>query len=195
MTASDFLKSMSFEIGDTNKKFWSEPELFIKLQKAYREIQNDLPCFISSEIIDIKEGIELYYLKFSSIKRIDFRVNDTKYSFEELEYINEVYQENIYSLTQKQLLINKVPLKDGIGKIKYFYLKELENENDFITTPFNYEEALRLLALSYIFEKAPKDSAKRDLSIHYLKRYRDKLDELKNKKQIKRNQKSKYQRV
>ncbi|MDX9744244.1 MAG: hypothetical protein RBT59_10525 [Arcobacteraceae bacterium] len=195
MTANDFGKTLSFVLNDKDKKFWSEPELFINLQRAYREIQKELPCFISNENIDIKEGIELYQLKFTAIKNIYLYINGIKYNFEEIQYLNENYNENIYSLSQKQILINKTPLKDGIGKIRYFYLKELENENDYITTPLDYEEALRLLTLSYIFEKSPKDATKRDLSIHYLKRYNDKVVLLKDKKQIKKNIKSKYQRI
>lgn len=195
MTANDFEKTLSFVLNDKDKKFWSEPELFINLQRAYREIQKELPCFISNENIDIKEGIESYQLKFTAIKDIDLYINGIEYNFEEIQYLNENYNENIYSLSQKQILINKAPLKDGIGKIRYFYLKELENENDYITTPVDYEEALRLLTLSYIFEKSPKDITKRDLSIHYLKRYNDKVISLKYKKQTKKNIKSKYQRI
>jgi len=195
MTANDFGKTLSFVLNDKDKKFWSEPELFINLQRAYREIQKELPCFISNELIDIKEGIELYQLKFTAIKNIVLYVNDIEYNFEEMRYLNENYNENIYSLSQKQMLINKAPLKGGVGKIRYFYLKELENENDYITTPVDYEEALRLLTLSYIFEKSPKDITKRDLSTHYLKRYNDKVISLKYKKQTKKNIKSKYQRI
>jgi hypothetical protein len=195
MTANDFIKAISFALADKDKKFWSEPELFISLSRAYREIQKVLPCFISRENIDIKEGIDLYQLKFTTIKNIDFRIDDNIYTFEELEYINDKYDENCYSISQTQLYINKAPKKDGKGFIKYFYLKELENENDFITTPLKYEEALRLLSLSFLFEKSPKDTSKRDLAIHYLKRYEKIVDELKVKKKVKKNTKSKYQRI
>lgn len=195
MTANDFIKSISFELGDHAKKFWDETELFIKLQKAYRELQKELPCFISNEEIDIKEGIDFYHLKFIAIKDISFYINLVKYEFEDIKFMNDRYKENLYALFNKELHINKALLKNEKAKVKYFYLKELENENDFITTPIEYEEALRLLTLSYLFEKAPKDSTKRDLSIHYLKRYSERLEVLKKNKRTKKRIQSNYQRI
>ena len=93
-------------------------------------------------------------------------------------FTNEI-DEKIFNIQNKEILINPIPKDDDTGQVVYYYLKELENENDYITTPIEYEEALRLLYLSYIFEKPPRDFKDRDLSIHYLKRYEIKRDEIK----------------
>lgn len=197
MVASDFILEASFELQEKNqdKKFWNNSELFIKLQRAYKQIQKDLPYFVASEQIDIKQGINLYHLKFRSIKEISFFINDKKYVYEELEELFDMPENKIYNISSKQLQISPIPIHDNKGIVSYYYLKELENENDYITTPIKYEEALRLLFLAYVFEKAPKDMTQRDLSIHYLKRYESAKELLKRSKKTKKFLTSKYQRI
>lgn len=197
MIAKDFILETSFELQEKSKdkKFWEDTELFIKLQRAYKNIQTDLPCFIEHSDISIKEGIARYNLKHTAIKGVSFFVNGKKYLEQEKEYIfKNLNDEKLYNLERKELIIYPTPECDNIGLISYFYQKELENENDYITTPIEYEEALRLLFLAYVFEKAPKDMTQRDLSIHYLKRYQNALDTLKRKKKIKGVTNS-YQRI
>lgn len=197
MIAKDFILESSFELQEKSKdkKFWEDTELFIKLQRAYRNIQKDLPCFIESENISIKEGTIVYPLKFIAIKGISFFVNGKKYLEQEKEYIfKNLGDERLYNLSHKELSIYPTPVSDNNGIASYYYQKELENENDYITTPIEYEEALRLLYLAYVFEKAPKDMTQRDLSIHYLKRYQTTLDTLKRKK-TKKSVSNSYQRI
>lgn len=197
MTAKDFILGSTYELQEKNKdkKFWDETELFIKLQRAYKEIQKDLPCFIEDEEIAIKEGIRVYNLKFEAIRHISFMINHHPYSFHEKEYIyKNLDHSKIYNLETKQLLISPTPKKCNIGILAYYYIKELLNDNDFITVPYEYEEPLRLLFLSFVFEKAPKDMNQRDLSIHYLNRYKLSIAELK-KQRIKKSVVNKYQRI
>ncbi len=197
MTAKDFILSSSYELQEKSKdkKFWEDTELFIKLQRAYKTLQNDLPCFIANENIEIKEGISLYNLKHISIKGVSFFVNNKKYIEQEKEYIfQNLNDEKIYNLSHKELTVYPLPKANNNGIIAYYYIKELTNENDFITTPIEYEEALRLIYLSYVFEKAPKNSNERDLAIHYLKRYTLQVDDLKKKKS-KKSSSSSYQRI
>ena len=70
MIARDFILEASLELQEKSKdiKFWKDEELFIKLARAYRKIQKDLPCFVSNEELDLKEGIDLYNLKNKSKK-------------------------------------------------------------------------------------------------------------------------------
>lgn len=197
MTAKDFILESSYELQEKSKdkKFWEDTELFIKLQRAYRNIQKDLPCFIANENISIKEGISVYNLKFTSIKGISLFINSKKYQEQEKEYIyKNLNDEKLYNLEHKELTIYPAPRCDNNSTIAYYYQKELENENDYITTPIEYEEALRLLYLAYVFEKAPKDMTQRDLSIHYLKRYQNTLETLKRKK-TKKSATNSYQRI
>lgn len=197
MTAKDFILESSYELQEKSKdkKFWEDTELFIKLQRAYRNIQKDLPCFMESENISIKEGISLYHIKHTSIKEISLFINDKKYIEHEKEYIfRNINDEKLYNLTRKELLIYPIPKCDNSAVISYFYQKELLNDNDFITIPIEYEEALRLLYLAYVFEKAPKDMTQRDLSIHYLKRYQS-AKEIINRTKKKRRALSNYQRI
>lgn len=197
MTAKDFILESSYELQEKSKdkKFWEDTELFIKLQRAYRKIQQDLPCFIANADVAIKEGINSYNLKFIAIKGISFFINGKKYSEQEKEYIfKNLNDEKLFNLSHKELSIYPTPVNDNNGIISYFYQKEIENENDYITTPIEYEEALRLLYLAYVFEKAPKDMTQRDLSIHYLKRYQATLETLKRKK-TKKSATNSYQRI
>lgn len=197
MIAKDFILEASYELQEKSKakKFWEDPELFIKLQRAYRTIQTDLPCFIANEDIAIKEGIAIYNLKFTAIKGISFFINSKKYLEQEKENIfKKLSDEKLYNLEHKELIIYPTPKCDNDSTIAYFYQKELENENDYITTPIEFEEALRLLFLAYVFEKAPKDMTQRDLSIHYLKRYQTAMELIKRKKTTKSTSYS-YQRM
>ena len=199
MIARDFILEASLELQEKSKdiKFWKDEELFIKLARAYRKIQKDLPCFVSNEKLDLKEGIDLYNLKNKSIKAISLYINGIKYTEQIKEYIyTNTNDEKIFNISDKELLISPTPLVSNFKiKATYYYQKDLENENDYITTPIEYEEALRLLFLSYVFEKPPRDMRERDLSIHYLKRYELEKAEL---KKYKRNTKSvniTYQRI
>lgn len=197
MIAKDFILEGSLELQEKSpdNKFWKDEELFLKLARAYRTIQSDIPCFTSNEKFEVKEGIELYYTKHKAIKGISLFINNYKYANQEKRYLftNEI-NEKIFSIENREILINPIPKDDDTGQVVYYYLKELENENDYITTPIEYEEALRLLYLSYIFEKPPRDFKDRDLSIHYLKRYEIKRDEIKKRRNTK-SINSNYQRI
>lgn len=197
MIAKDFILEGSLELQEKSpdNKFWKDEELFLKLARAYRTIQSDIPCFTSNEKFEVKEGIVLYHTKHKAIKGISLFINNYKYANQEKRYLftNEI-DEKIFSIENKEILINPIPKDDDTGQVVYYYLKELENENDYITTPIEYEEALRLLYLSYIFEKPPRDFKDRDLSIHYLKRYEIKRDEIKKRRNTK-SINSNYQRI
>ncbi len=197
MLAKDFILEASLELQEKNKvdKFWKDEELFLKLARAYRTIQSDIPCFTSNEKFEVKEGIELYYTKHKAIKGISLYINNYKYVNQDKKYLftNES-DEKIFNVQNKEILINPIPKSDDTGRVVYYYLKELENENDYITTPIEYEEAIRLLFFSYIFEKPPRDFKDRDLSIHYLKRYEIKKDEIKKRVNTK-SVNSNYQRI
>lgn len=198
MIAKDFILEASYELQekvDINK-FWSDRELFIKLNRAYKNIQKDLPCFVSNETLALKEGINLYHIKHNAIKGISLFINEDRYTEQIKEYIytNED-SSKIFNIENREVLISPTPKELLNADVTYYYQKELENENDYITTPIEYEEALRLLFLSFVFEKAPKDFKSRDLAIHYLKRYEIKIDLIKAYKRNTKSVKLKYQRI
>jgi|GEM_PF-2006221 len=214
MLAKDFILESSLELQEratNNKKFYSDEELFLKLNKAYKEIQKDLPCFIFNETIDIKQGINLYHLKHKALKGISLFVNNIKYKLENVKYTYMSIlpsagntKEHIYSVVNKELYISKVPSEKANSQgernkakanITYYYYKSLTNENDYLTLPLEYLEALRLLFLSFVFEKATRDSKERDLCVHYLKRYEQKKEEIKRYKKDIKSINTTYQRI
>jgi len=199
MLAKDFILESSLELQErtqSNKKFWNDEELFLKLNKAYKEIQKDLPCFICNEILDIKKGNTLYHLKHKALKPISLFINNIKYESVVLEYIfDEGFSENLYNISLKDLHLNKTPTYNTKAQVSYYYYKELENENDYLTLPIEYMEALRLLFLSFVFEKAPRDSKQRDLNIHYIKLYEQKKQEIKRYRKNKKSINTNYQRI
>jgi len=197
MLAKDFILESSLELQEratNNKKFYSPEELFLKLNKAYKEIQKDLPCFICNETIDIKQGINLYHLKHKALKGISLFVNNIKYKLENVKYTYNT-RENIYSIVNKELYISKVPSSKAKANITYYYYKGLTNENDYLTLSLEYLEALRLLFLSFVFEKATRDSKERDLCVHYLKRYEQKKQEIKRYRKDIKSINTNYQRI
>lgn len=199
MIAKDFILESYYELkmnlqNKADSKFWEDRELFLKLARAYRQIQNDLPCFVSNESIDIKEGKSLYYLKHNCIKASYCFIDGRKYHLQEKDEINNNQKSNFYNIQGRELLISHLP-KEARANVTYFYQKELSNENDYLTLPLEYEEALRLLYFSYVFEKSPKALQDRDLSIHYLKRYEIKKEELKRKKTKQKFVNFSYQRI
>lgn len=199
MIAKDFILEASLELQErttTGNKFWKDEELYIKLVRAYREIQVDLPCFISNQAFKIKEGIAEYHTKHYGIKGISLYINNKLYNEQNLGYIfSNIDKEPIYNLTSRVLTISPVPQKDAIGEFTYSYYKELSSENDYITLPLEYMEGLRLLFLSFVFEKSPRNSKERDLAVHYLKRYEAKKDEIKRYRHNKKSVNKTYQRM
>ena len=112
MIARDFILEASLELQEKSKdvKFWKDEELFIKLARAYRKIQKDLPCFVSNEELDLKEGIDLYNLKNKSIKAISLYINGIKYTEQIKEYIyTNTNDEKIFNISDKELLISPTP--------------------------------------------------------------------------------------
>ena len=89
MLAKDFILEASLELQEKNKvdKFWKDEELFLKLARAYRTIQSDIPCFTSNEKFEVKEGIELYYTKHKAIKGISLYINNYKYVNQDKKYL------------------------------------------------------------------------------------------------------------
>jgi len=197
MLAKDFILESSLELQErttNNKKFWNDKELFLKLNRAYKELQKDLPCFISNENLELKKGINLYHLKYKALKGISLEVDNIKYKLENLKYVYNT-RENIYSISNKELYIGKIPSHKAKANIVYYYFKSLTNENDYLTLPLEYMEALRLLFLSFVFEKATRDSNKRDLNIHYIKLYEQKKEEIKRYRKDIKSINTNYQRI
>lgn len=197
MTAQDFISILSLDLQETNakEKFWDNPQLFVKLQRAYKKVQDDLPYFVSKEKLLIEEGNTKAYLKHEAIEDVSFKIDSMPYKYCENDNLYSYEDSYYYTMDRKELTLARVPEKEMQGVIAYKYAKQLETLTDEIALPSKYEEALRLLTLSYVFEKSKGNSKERDLSVHYLKRYDRETMIIRRKRKRAKNVRSIYQKV
>jgi hypothetical protein len=195
MIVSDFLKILKVDFQEKNadKEFWDNPQLLIKIIRAYNKIQNDVPYFISRENLFIKEDITQYHLKHKALEDNSLKIEKSFYKFCESEDFYLYEGQAFYTLEKEILTLTKTPIKDSTARISYKYAKEIKSENCEIELPSKYNEALRTLTLSYIYEKSKGNSKERDLSVHYLKRYQSEKLILKRSKKYTKNITSNFQ--
>lgn len=184
MIVSDFLKILKIDFQEKNvdKEFWDEPQLLIKIQRAYRKVQNDVPYFIYRENLSIEKGTESYLLTYKALEDNSFKIENRTYTFCENDDLDDYEGKNYYTLEKENLILAKEPNSDMEARISYKYAKEIASEECEIELPNKYDEALRCMTLSYIYEKSRGNSKERDLSVHYLKRYQTEVFNLKRKK-------------
>ncbi len=197
MTAKDFISILTIDLQESNpnEKFWDDPQLLIKLQRAYKKVQEDIPYFISKENLVIEEGITRYYLKHKAIETVSLEAGITFFIYCEEDRLFQYKGLNYYTLDRNKLYLAKELNKDEEVVISYKYAKTIETINDEVELPARYDEALRLLTLSYIHEKSKGNSKERDLSVHYLKRYNSEVLNIKRKRKRVKNIRSNYQKV
>lgn len=195
MLVSDLIEELKidFQEKSTDEKFWDEPQLLVKIKRAYKKIQNDIPYFISNEELLIQEGTKESLLTSESLEAISLKIDDEDYRFCEIDDLSIYKDKKYYSLAQDVLILATDVEKDSQADISYKHLKLLEDVSSKIELPSNYDEALRCLSLSYIYEKSKGNSKERDLSVHYLKRYNAEKEGLKKKRNYTKNITSTYQ--
>lgn len=195
MLASDFILQTRAELQE-KKEFWSASELLIKLQRSYISLQFDLPYFISSEEVSIKEGKSECYLKHKALKDIHLLIDRIKYDYVDLENIFKPSFFKIYSFNEDKLITNQTFTKEAIVKIVYKYEKKIVNDKCEIEIPSNWFKALRLLFMSEIHEKPTRNTKERNLSEYYLKKYDTEIRKLKTQQKARaKGLTSKYQRI
>lgn len=196
MTANDLLIQIRADLQEKSE-FWKPEELFVKLQRSYTSLQWEMPSFIHKEILSIKEGIEVYQLRYSPLKSVSFKIDGTSCLYSELECFYTNRDNKRYSFDGKRLLLSEdLVLKESAATLVYKYARELQTMNCEIEIPEIYMNALRLIFLSNIHEKPTGSTKVRNLSTHYLNLYNREIRNLKiNKKLRAKNVTSKYQVV
>ncbi len=197
MKASDFLILLRAELQEKSE-FHTDPELFAKLQRAYGSLQNDVPYFIHKEHLFIEQGISEYHLEFTPVKNATCHIDGVEIPFSGMERIfgHSESGAQAYGFMGDALYLKNAPLKECMGDVTYWHARKLETMQCNVELPHTYTEALRLLALSYIYEKPTLNSKQRDLSTHYLRLYMQALRGLVFDKKLRpKNITSKYQRI
>jgi len=195
MVASDFILKTRADLQEKSEH-WKSEELLGKLQRCYISLQFDLPFFITSVELAIKKDKSEYYLDNVGLKDISLKIDNVEFKYTELEHFYSRPTEPLYAFNENRVLINQTPTADAIGTLIYKYQKEIATANCEIEIPLNWHRALRYLFLSDIHEKPTRNTKERDLSVHYLKLYKQEIRELKiNKKARPKNITSKYQRI
>ncbi|MCX6075998.1 MAG: hypothetical protein NTW78_03835 [Campylobacterales bacterium] len=195
MKTSDFILQTRSDLQEKSEH-WKDEELLIKLQRAYIALQFDLPYFITSRVIAIKEGIDAYYLDLTPLKNMALRVENIHYNFVDIENFYSNVKNKTYTFSEDKLLIHPLPTKDCSATLVLKYQKELANSNCDIEIPTVYFKALRLLFLSEIHEKPTRNTKERVLSVHYIKLYDAEKNKLKTEQKMRaKNITSNYQRI
>lgn len=195
MKANDFILQTRADLQEKSQH-WKNEELFVKLQRCYIALQFDLPFFITRESVAIKKDKSEYHLLNTPLKNVGLKINSIPYDYIDIENFYTSTKEIQYSFDGNKLLISSVPTADSTAEVAYRYQKALENGNCEIETPSIYNKALRFLFLSDIHEKPTRNTKERDLSVHYLKLYKQEVKEqVINKKSRPKNITSKYQIV
>lgn len=196
MKAIDFITTVRPDLQEKSEH-WKNEELFIKLQESFLEIQSHLPFFIIKESLAIESGRAEYYLTYTPLKNVSFKLGGTRkldYVDSENFYISD--KQDIYTFEHDKVLLNFTPTGNTTADIAYKYAKQLINTNCYIDIPIEHHVALRLLFMSKIHEKPTRNTKERNLSTHYLKLYNVKKDELKIGKNMRsKNNQTTYQGV
>lgn len=193
MKASDFIFQVKDDLQEKSPH-WSMESLLLKLQRAYIDIQSDLPYFVTTEEVAIKEGQSEYYLKEYFLKDVSFCIGADRWKYVKIDdlFISSVSQK-VYTYHQNTIMLNQTPKKDATAKIVYRYRRAIKSMNCYIEIPEDYHTALAHLLKAYIYEKPTRNTKERDLNKHYLNLYAIKKNDIKNNKPRSKNITSKFQ--
>ncbi len=195
MLVSDFILQTRAELQE-KREFWKDPELLIKLQRAYVSLQFDMPYFMTSENIVIQEGKDMCYLKHKPLRGVLLRIQSQNYDFVDDENLYLETTKKVYSFVNTELLLPSVVRKKTKGFIRYKYEKTLKTDKCEIEIPLNWYKALRLLFMSEIHEKPTRNTKERNLSDYYLKRYSQEITRLRHHKTARaKNITANFQRI
>jgi hypothetical protein len=195
LKVSDFILETKHQLQEKSNDFWSKEEIFFQLQRAYIDIQTDMPYFVHNQAIVFDNTLS-FCLEHMPLKGLKLSIGSIEYEYCDIDnmYVdtNCTYK---YSFMNKELVINTV-FNEINGFFAFKYIKELENENYYIELPLSWFTALRYLLFAYLHEKPTRNSKERNLSSYYYKMYQNALIKLKQTKQsIPKNIKSNYVRI
>lgn len=178
----------------------ADEDLITYLKRAYTHIQKDKTFFTKTmDITTINE--QMQYLLEDAKDILHLFINTTEY---EKKRIDEFYEQypfqncNMFAFDNGALYISPKPANNLKITIFYEVIKEFEkdeNDKDIFTIPVLFKEAFRYLFLAKVHEETPRKEFV-DLSIHYLKLYKQEMIEAMKSSKVKyRNQRTNYKKI
>lgn len=175
-------------------------DLITYLKRAYTHIQKDKTFFTKTmDITTINEQIQYFAEDAKDI--LHLFINTTEY---EKKRIDEFYEQypfqncNMFAFDNGALYISPKPANNLKITIFYEVIKEFEkdeNDKDIFTIPVLFKEAFRYLFLAKVHEETPRKEFV-DLSIHYLKLYKQEMIEAMKSSKVKyRNQRTNFKKI
>lgn len=175
-------------------------DLITYLKRAYTHIQKDKTFFTKTmDIATINE--QMQYLLEDAKDILHLFINTTEY---EKKRIDEFYEQypfqncNMFAFDNGALYISPKPANNLKITIFYEVIKEFEkdeNDKDIFTIPVLFKEAFRYLFLAKVHEETPRKEFV-DLSIHYLKLYKQEMIEAMKSSKVKyRNQRTNFKKI
>ena len=207
MLVSDFITELKPIIkkkaGNEN---YDDIELYGYLKSVYVQLQKDKPIFTKFIILKTVKD-EMTYTLDEEVSDVTFlSTAGSEYKKQRIDNFHKIYasqisNEPIFSIDLNQVYLYPKPSATDMDiDLSANILKEITGEFDtaVFEVPLMLRESLRLLFLSRAFEKIPNkviDKTYVDLSLHYLKRYKQEIEEVKKASKIRhRNVKSNFQR-
>lgn len=202
MLVVDFIKENKNLIKKQNgNTLISDDDLYTYLKRAYRHIQKDKTFFTKTIDISTIENQIAYELEANTKDVLHLFKNTVEY---EKKRIDEFYEQysfqncNMFSFDNGILFISPKPADGETITIFYEVVKEFEkdaDDKDTFTIPVLFEEAFRYLFLAKVHEETPRKEFV-DLSIHYLKLYKQEMMEAMKATKVKyRNLQSNFKKI
>lgn len=184
--------------GNTNI---SDPDLITYLKRAYTHIQKDKTLYTKTIDITTINNQMQYSLEDEAKDILHLFINTKEY---EKKRIDEFYEQypfqicNMFAFENGSLFISPIPANNQRITIFYEVIKEFgkdENDKDTFSIPVLFKEALRYLFLAKVHEETPRKEFV-DLSIHYLKLYKQEMMEAMKSAKVKyRNQQTTFKKI
>ena len=179
----------------------SDDDLITYLKRAYTHIQKDKTFFTKTiDITTVNEQMQ-YILEEEAKDILHLFINTEEY---EKKRIDEFYEQypfqncNMFAFDNGALYISPKPANNLKITIFYEVIKEFEkdtNDKDTFTIPVLFKEAFRYLFLAKVHEETPRKEFV-DLSIHYLKLYKQEMMEAMKSSKVKyRNLQTSFKKI
>jgi len=202
MLVGDFIKENKNLIKKQNgNTLIPNEDLITYLKRAYTHIQKDKTFFTKTKDITTVDSQVSYELEEDVKDVLHLFIRTDEY---EKKRVDEFYEEypfqrcKLFSFDNGTLFISPTPKDNQKMTIFYEVIKEFEKDEDdasIFTIPSLYKEALRYLFLAKVHEETPRKEFV-DLSIHYLKLYRQEMNETMKSTKVKyRNLQSNYKKI
>jgi hypothetical protein len=202
MLVVDFIKeNKNLILKQNGKTHIDDEDLITYLKRAYIHIQKDKTLFTKSiDITTINEQTQ-YILEEEAKDILHLFINTNEY---EKKRIDEFYEQypfqncNMFAFENGALYMSPKPANNLKITIFYEVIKEFEkdeNDKDIFTIPILFKEAFRYLFLAKVHEETPRKEFV-DLSIHYLKLYKQEmLEAMKSSKVKYRNLQTNFKKI